>query len=156
MTNTIQQLFTRAVGHSLRKVVASVHIFGEERLSDAPLCLWLFFESLPGVRLFGASDGWHMEADDTPPEPVDMGDSGEIVLRDISRKSIFRQVLEQALRGAWTVESAREGGVIGVRFDFGMPLKPLVLNWGDELYIGSKYPPDAKEEELLEVPMQPS
>ncbi|MBI3329037.1 MAG: hypothetical protein HYZ81_20325 [Nitrospinae bacterium] len=155
MKNTIQQELTKAIGHSLRKVVASIHVFTEETLNDAPLCLWLYFESLPGLRLFGSPDAWHIEGDETPPEPMDMGESGEIVLRDISGKSIFRQAIGKELKGAWTVESRPEGEVIGLRFDFGLPLKPIVLNWGDELYLADKYPSDAKAAELLEVPMRP-
>jgi len=154
MTNTIPWIFAKAVGHPLRKVVASVQVFEEAILREAPLCLWLFFEGLPGLRLVGSSDGWHVETDETPPEPVDMGESGEIVVRDISRKSIFQQGLGRVLEGAWAIASSPGGEIIGVRFDFGLPRKPIILNWGDELYIADTYPPDAKEEELLEVPMR--
>ena len=156
MMNTIEQLFAKAIGHPLQKVIASVHLIDRETLSDVPLCLWLFFERVPGLRLRGSADGWHLEADEALPDPVDMGESGGIVLRDISRTSIFRQMLGKKLQGAWAVESAPEGEVVGMRFDFGLPITPIVLNWGDELYIGDTYPPDADEAELLEVPMWPA
>jgi hypothetical protein len=44
---------------------------------------------------------------------------------------------------------------VGVRFDFGEPVKPLVLNWGDELYVAEHYPDDAGDDELQEIPIMP-
>ncbi len=83
----LQARFGKAIGHTLRKIVASVHVFDTAALCDVPLCLWLFFDTLPGLRLSGAADGWSIQADDTPPEPMDIGESGEIILRDVSRTS---------------------------------------------------------------------
>ena len=152
---TLQEKFGEAIGHKLRKVVASVHVFGAEALSDAPLCLWFFFEALPVVRLSGAPDGWSIQADDTLPEPIDMEESGEIILRDVSRRSIFQQGLERNLQAVWLVQLSHTGETICIRFDFGQPIRPLVLNWGDELYIAKDYPDDAQDGEILEVPIKP-
>ena len=73
---TLQARFGKAIGHTLRKIVASVHVFNAEALCDVPLCLWLFFDTLPGLRLSGAADGWSIQADDVPPEPIDLEESG--------------------------------------------------------------------------------
>ena len=43
----------------------------------------------------------------------------------------------------------------GVRFDLGKPVKPLVLNWGDELYVAEHYPDNAGDDELQETPIMP-
>ena len=151
----LQEKLGKAIGHKLRKIIASVHLFGSAGLSDAPLCLWLFFETLPVFRVTGAPDGWSLQVDDSLPEPVDLGESGEIVLRDISHRSIFGKVMGQDLRAVWLVQSPPQGKVIGIRFDFGQPVQPLVLNWGDELYMTEQYPGDARDDEFQEVSIMP-
>jgi hypothetical protein len=151
----VQASFGKAIGHTLRKIVASVHVFDTTALCDVPLCLWLFFDTLPALRLSSAADGWSIQADDTPPEPIDLQESGEIILRDISRKSVFQRALGRALQSAWSVQSSPTGEVIGIRFDFGQSIIPCVLNWGDELYIAEQYPADAKNNELREVAIMP-
>lgn len=154
-THTLQESFGSAIGRKLRKVVASVHVVGAEAPDNAPLCLWFFFDPLPVVRLSGAPDGWSIQTDDTLPEPFDLEESGEIILRDVSHKSIFRKALGRTLRAVWSVQSSPAEEIIGMRFDFGPSSKPLVLNWGDELYIGETYPDDAKDGEIVEVPIIP-
>ena len=153
--NPLQARFGKAIGHTLRKLVASVHVFDAAAPCDVPLCLWLFFDTLPGVRLSGAADGWSIQADDTPPEPIDLEESGEIILRDVSRKSVFQRALGRALQAAWSVQSFPTGEAIGIRFDFGQSITPCVLNWGDELYIAEHYPADAQKNELREVAIMP-
>jgi hypothetical protein len=152
----LQARFGKAIGQTLRKIVASIHVFDTAALGcDVPLCLWLFFDTLPGVRLSGAADGWSIQADDTPPEPIDLEESGEIILRDVSRTSVFQRALGRALQAAWSVQSFPTGEVIGIRFDFGQSITPCVLNWGDELYIAEQYPADAQKNELREVLIMP-
>lgn len=153
MNCSIKQEFARAIGHTLQKVVASIYFFEEKMFNDSLMCLWLYFENLSVLHVFGSPDGWHIQVDNMLPEPIDMGESGEIVIRDISRKSIFQQMLGRTLQAVWTVDSPSERDIIGIRLDFGLPVKPLVLNWGDELHITTEYPHDAEAEELLEVPI---
>jgi len=152
----LQARFGRAIGHTLHKIVASVHVYDSKAWCDIPLCLWLFFDTLPGLRLSGAADGCSIQADDTPPEPMDLEESGEIILRDVSRKSVFQRALGRDLQAAWSVQSAPTGEVIGICFDFGQSITPCVLNWSDELYIGEHYPADASQDELREVPLRPA
>src|SRR5207244_11165754 len=94
---TLQARVGKALGHTLHKIVASVHVFDTAVLCDIPVCLWLFFDTLPGLRLSSAADGWSIQADDTPPEPMDLEESGEIILRDVSHKSAFQRALGRAL-----------------------------------------------------------
>jgi len=152
---TLQARVGKALGHTLRKIVASIHVFGSEAPCDIPVCLWLFFDTPPGLRLSSAADGWSIQADDTPPEPMDLEESGEIILRDVSRKSAFQRAMGRVLQSAWSVHSSPTGEVIGIRFDFGQSITPCVLNWGDELYVAEQYPVDAKKNELQEVPIMP-
>ena len=156
VNSPLQARLGKAIGHTLHKIVAAVHVFDPAAPCDAPLCLWLFFDTLPGVRLSGAADGWSIQADDTPPEPIDLEESGEIILRDVSRTSVFQRALGRALQAAWSVQSAPTGEVVGIRFDFGQSITPCVLNWGDELYVAEHYPADANQHELREVPLRPA
>jgi hypothetical protein len=153
--NPLQARFGKVIGHTLRKIVASVHVFDTTTLCDVPLCLWLFFDTLPALRLSGTADGWGIQADNTPPEPIDLQESGEIFLRDISHKSVFQKALGRALQSAWSMQASPTGEVIGIRFDFGQSITPYVLNWGDELYIAEHYPADANKDELREVAIMP-
>ena len=137
----------------MRKVIASIHFF-EGRCDDEPVELWLSFESLALFRLSGASDGWRLEVDETTPEPVDMEESGEIILGDMSNKTMFDSMVGRELKGVWIVESPAEE-IIGVRFDFGLPTRPVVINWGDELRIAADYPSEVWEEGISEAAMQP-
>lgn len=153
MTDETRRILAGAIGRPLRKVIASVHLF-EEKLDDEPIHLWLSFDDLALFSLFGASDGWHLGVDRTLPEPTDLGESGEIILVDVSNKTPFRKAISRELKGAWLVESPA-GEIIGVRFDFGSSLRPIVINWGDELRIVDDYPPDARGEEIMEARIQP-
>lgn len=153
MTSEMRRALAEVIGRPLRKVIASVHFF-EGRLDDGPLCLWLSFEDLTSFRLFGASDGWHLGIDRALPEPIDMEESGEIILADVSNRTMFGQMVGRELKRAWLVESPA-GEVIGVRFDFGVALEPIVINWGDELRIVGDYPPDARGEEIAEARVRP-
>ena len=106
----LQARFGKAIGHTLCKIVASVHVFNTAALCDVPLCLWLFFDTLPGLRLSSAADGWSIQADDTPPKPIDMEESGDIILRDVSRKSVFQGAL-----GAESITSGLVSTILSYR-----------------------------------------
>jgi hypothetical protein len=153
MTDETRRILAGAIGRPLRKVIASAHLF-ERKLDGEPIHLWLSFEDLALFRLFGASDGWHLGVDRILPEPTDMGESGEIILVDVSNKTTFGQMIGKELEGAWLAESPA-GEIVGVRFDFGFSLRPIVINWGDELRIVDDYPPDARGEEIIEARIQP-
>ncbi|MBA2377877.1 MAG: hypothetical protein M3494_04345 [Actinomycetota bacterium] len=152
MSDEISGMIGEAIGRRLMKVAASAHLF-EGKLDDAPIDLWLFLEGMSPLRVFGGSDGWRLSADGTPPEPFDMGESGEVVISDVSEKTAFGAVIGRKLEGAWLVESS--GGVVGIRFDFGLPAKPLILNRDDELLILDEFPPDPEMDEATETRIRP-
>lgn len=153
MTDETRRTLAEAIGQPLRKVIASVHLFQRE-LDNEPMHLWLSFGDLALFRFFGASDGWRLGVDRTLPEPVDMGESGDIILVDLSNKTPFAPLIGRELEGAWLAESPA-GEITGVRFDFGCSLRPIVLNWGDELRIVDDYPPDAGGGEIVEDRVRP-
>lgn len=154
MVDETQRILSEAIGRPLRMVIASIHVFEGERQDEEPLQLWLSFEGAAPIRLSGASDGGRILADRTPPEPADMQESGEVILIDASRSTAFADVIGRKLEGAWLVESPPEE-IIGLRFDFGLALKPVVFNWGDELHVVDDYPPDVWGEGIWETRMRP-
>jgi len=147
----IRQTLDRAVGQRLQKVFGSIQVFEEKIEREPPISLWFSFDGLLLFRLYAASDGWQLGVDESRPEPIDMGESGEIMICDLSNKPVFAPMIGKELRAAWTIESKSETGVVGIRLDFSLSLRPVVLNWGDELYVSEEYPSDSKPDELVEI-----
>jgi hypothetical protein len=147
LNHEITETFAGVIGHPLRKIVASVHVF-EGSIDSEFLAVWFIFEDVPAIRLLGASDGEALIADNEPFEPVDMAESGEVVIADISNKTVFGNSIGKSLHKISRVESNKR--TVGVQFDFGESLKPLVLNWGDELYLGADLPAGSENEDLTQ------
>lgn len=143
-----------AIGRRLKKVAASMHLF-EGKMDEAPIDVWLFFEGLSPVRFFGAADGWRLSADRNPPEPMDMGEAGEVVVGDVSSKTALGAAVGERLEGAWLVK-ASTGDVFGVRFDFGLPAKPPIMNLDDELLVLDEYSSDAGADGFTEGRVRPA
>lgn len=147
----IRNYLTEAINKQLLKVVGDFHLFRNE-FSQNPNSIWVCFEGLKPIRIFGASDGECILIDQTPPLPMNFGESGETVTRDMSRNLFLAQCLKKKLLEAWTVESPKDH-IVGIRFDFGQSHKPMVINWGDELLISEAYPMDAKGQSIFEIPV---
>lgn len=146
-------LLVPALGRPLKRVAASVYAL-EGKIYDGASELWLYFDGLPPLRLRGDPDGWRLLLDGMPPEPLDVAEMGELVVRDITLQSVFRAVKGMPLLAAWWVESNLDTGYVGLRFDFGAFVKPIVMNLGDQLYISHRYPHDMfAGEEYIEVPV---
>lgn len=152
MSDEISRIVGEAIGHRLMKVAASTHLF-EGKVDDAPIDLWLFFEGMSPLRVFGESDGWRLSVDRRPPEPFDMDESGEVVVSDVSAKTPFGAVIGAELSGAWLVELS--GEPVGVRLGFGLPSRPLILHFDDELLVLDEYPYDGGAGEFSEIRIRP-
>ncbi len=150
MSDEISRIVGEAIGHRLMKLAASAHLF-EGKLDDGPIELWLFFEGMSPLRVFGESDGWRLSGGRRP--PFDMDESGEIVVGDVSAKTPFGAAIGAELSGAWLVESS--GEAFGVRLDFGLPSRLLILHLDDELLVLEEYPSDAGTEEFIETRVRP-
>jgi hypothetical protein len=153
MSRVLTVVLARAVSHKLVRVVASYYVPYEDAPIGAPDSLWLQFADRSLFRLFGAPDGWHLQVDTRDPCELDLGNSGRIVIRDLPKESPLHEAIGHTLERAWTVVSKPDGGIIGVRMDFGQQKRPIILNWGDELYVSDQYPKDAAADELEETPV---
>jgi len=150
MTKAIRAILKKLIGQELKKVFASVHVF-EKMMGGSSGSVWLFFDDMRPIRLSCASDGWHLQVDEVLPEPVDMGEAGEMVIRDRSQTTTFQDCLNRSLKKVWSIDFPVEGDTIGLRFDFGISYRPLVINWGDELFLSNYYPTDFETKEISEV-----
>ncbi len=106
----------------------------------------MIFNELPPLKISGASDGWRLAADWKSPEPLDMDKYGEYIIRDISKRSVFEPAIGRKLIRGWTLNSPSKGNIVGLRFDFGLTKRPIVMNWGDEFWIANSYAPYFPEE----------
>lgn len=140
------------IGTRLTSAGGSFHVY-DGNVSNEPLEIWCVFDDVISYRFAGTSDGWHLTVDTVGPENIDMQDAGAIDFRDISSTALFSRVLRQKVRAVWRIVSPAPEDMIGVRFDF-ESATIRILNWGDEMFIGSEFPPDAELDEILELPVQ--
>jgi hypothetical protein len=110
----------------------------------------LIFRDGRQVELTTARDGWGLAVDEQGYEPTDLGEAGRIVQEDLSLVEPFRQAIGQTLTAISIVGDGAEPSPIGVRCFFGREHGIYVLNWGDELYVGSTLPHDASTYDLTE------
>lgn len=129
------------LGRRLTSAGALLHEY-EGHLSTQMHDLWLGFEGKEPLRFSEASDGEHLLVDSDEPEEVDMQESGRTRFVGLESDALFSPAMGLPLRRAWLVLSPGPRDVIGVRLTF-ETCTMLVLNWGDELYLGPNYPPDA-------------
>ena len=144
MRSRLTALLQDAVGHSLSGCVAALHLF-EESIDRSPVYLWLEFENLQAIRFSGSSDGNEVLADTQPPEPVDMEESGEIIIADLSNTPVISSNIGKQLVSVRLVGAAT-GHVIGVKLEFDSTEGFYVLNWGDEILIKEELPPDSEKD----------
>jgi hypothetical protein len=142
-------MIRKVIGNRLQTVGGTFHVY-DGTVSHEPIALWFGFEAIVPLRFAGASDGWHLVLDDAPPEEVDMHSAGAIHYIDTAMT--VSGAIGATVRRAWLVVSPSPRDVIGVRFDFDA-MTVRVLNWGDQMYLGSDFPRDADLAEIAEVPV---
>lgn len=139
------------IGARLTAVWGAVHVEKGKLLEDLPLALWLEFDgkSLKGFR--GTPQGEGLTMVDEPPRPQDMAEAGEVIVRDLTLRSPFAPAVGKPLRAIWELSTTEDTTPLGFRFAFGGLVRPLVLNWGDQIQVRTGLPPDARVEEVREV-----
>jgi hypothetical protein len=139
------------IGETLGAVYGALHLFNDSIDVSTPNTIWLAFGTHPRIRIFGNPDGETVGIDFADPKPCDMGELGEMVIADIGRRSGFAGGIGKRLCRFGAVRN-RSRRLVGFRFGFGADINPIVLNWGDELYIAIKYPDEA--DEFVEEPLE--
>lgn len=155
--DTFAETIRGAVGRRLLRVFGPVHVFGERLYGATPGAFWFEFEDYPAFGIKGCGHGEGLELDSVKPVPMDMGESGEIIVRDLARGNNLKLVEHQVLSGAWEIRSANDvqtALTLGIRLEFGPGPAPAILNLADELELHFSRPFMAPADlKLLEVPL---
>lgn len=128
-------------GAVLKAVYGTFHQFRDSVDMTSALGVWLLFEQRKPLHISGASDGETILTDSDDPQAFDMGESGRVVIVDISKRCCFDAAVGRELRRIDAIRD-RRARLLGLRFDFGLDIRPIVINWGDELWVRSAYPLD--------------
>jgi hypothetical protein len=136
-------------GRRLTSAGGTFHVY-RGRVSEVPMALWLGFDGAKPFRLAGASDGWGMIIDELAPKEVDMQKSGSISFVRLEESSMFSRASGRVVRQILMVTSPSPSDVIGVRLDFDA-CTIRILNWGDQLFVGTAFPCDADLREIREL-----
>jgi hypothetical protein len=148
----LEMEFAHLIGSRLTAVWVTVHV-EEGELDERPLGIWLEFGGKHLIGFRGTPDGDGLTLVDEPPRPQDMGEAGEVIVRDLAPQSPFVRAVGLPLRAVWELGTTGSTTPLGFRFDFGGLIRPMVLNWGDQIEMRLTLPPDARAEEIHEVPV---
>jgi hypothetical protein len=100
--------------------------------SGSPINLELVFDQISSIRLYSASDGVRLMADQQHLRPVDMSEAGEVVVRDYSHRPFFAKAIGQRLETIFAIKD-KEWRLSGVRLQFRGPAFVSIVLCGDEL-----------------------
>ena len=140
---TLETQFADLIGSQLTAVWGEVHVEKGKPFDDSPLSLWLEFDGKKLKGFKGTPNGEGVTVVDEPPRPHDMGEAGEMIVRDLTLKSPFARAVGSSLRAVWELRTPESTSPIGFRFAFGGLIRPMILNWGDEIQVRMVLPPDA-------------
>ena len=98
LQNELKGWLASLIGKKLYKVVASIFFYKEKFYLDSPQFIMPIFEDSKKGRLYCCSDGHSICWDAVLLEPIDMQESGEEVIRDISYLTIWKTVIGKNLK----------------------------------------------------------
>lgn len=137
----------------LEAVTAAVFVFEGKMMKDKPLHLALHFEGGISFSLHADSDGESLRVDHAALVPVDMEESGEIVIVDFSRSLPWKSAVGRSLVQATEVQSA--GYTIGLELGFDGGTAAYVFNWGDDIWVVDAWPEEimSHEADIRRIPL---
>jgi hypothetical protein len=148
----IDDWLKRAIGTTLDSVLASTHVFGGQVNLKHPWAVWLQFGDLGLQGIQCAPDGCTLALDTGKPMPVQMGEYGESVVRDVGEDPPWNNLRKQRLIRVSLLRSEQDKCAIGVRLVFANDKEVVLVNWGDELEVWDHIDLEkTKGEELTEV-----
>lgn len=152
MVNVRDEL-TALIGSRLSAVWGAIYVERQQIVDEPALALWLQFDGQPLRGFKGAPDGEALLVIEEPPRPQDMGEAGEVIIRDLTARSAFARAAGSPLLGIWKLGSPGSRSPWGFRFDFGGLVKPMILNWGDQILVRLALPPDVRDDGVTEEPL---
>lgn len=134
--------FEKIIGSVLLKAIGALHYF-EGSFATVPEYLTLKFEGKGALTISCEADGERIQVNRELIEPIDMQESGEMVLCDLTRKSPFSKFFGKPVVQIFELISINANKLIGLRLEFIHQSSLVVLNWGDELLISDQFPQNA-------------
>jgi hypothetical protein len=136
-----------AKGRVLSNVQALVFIDAESSSINIQE-LSLHFEQLRPIRIFCGCDGSSICSDDRVLEAQQIGEYGEVLVRDISTSDeIWKNLTHKTLDCAYLVESTRENRIFAIQLIFSDSSSVSIANLGDELVVQERLSQEVTEEE---------
>jgi hypothetical protein len=149
--SALEMEFAPLIGSQLTGVSGTVHVEKGKLADESPLGIWLEFDRRHLKGLEGTPDGEGLVITDAPPRPLNMGEAGEVVVRDLAHLTPFARAVGMPLRSVWKLSTTDRTTPLGFIFGFGGLLRVMVLNWGDQIEARLTLPPDAQVEEIHEL-----
>lgn len=136
----------------LTAVQAEVYFFKGEFFKNTPVHLALKTLNQVSYKRFGcAPDGEGILIDKENLEPVDMQESGEIVVCDISNMDPWNKVIRRKIIKPFLIGNKKENRVLGISFYFENGMSIYIMNWGDEIKFFTELAKSFFEEEKVEL-----
>ena len=150
---SIGNLLSRSVGMRLLDVAGTFYVPFESDLysRSAPQEIYLDFGS-HGFSVAGAEDGWRIILQQRELRELNMEQAGRIVVRSVADLSPFKDLVGKTVNLCFLLSSPPDDEPIGICLRFG-DVNLFIANWGDELFIGRKLPPDAGPDEIRIKPI---
>lgn len=136
------------LGQRLISVEAEIYFFNGQFFKNTPLHLVLnVIEPVNYQRIGGASDGDTILIDNKKLKPVNMQESGEVMVCDISNLDPWNKVIKKMINKVFLVGNKENQRFIGLGFGFENGVSIYVMNWGDEIKFFTKLPSSFFREE---------
>ena len=133
------------VGRTIDRVHVEAHAFKGVVDPGPPIRLYLRLSETEYVCIGCGADGESLYWDESLPEPVDMEESGEIVIADRTNQPPWFQVNSRTVESVAVMRSPEGGAIEGIKLEFGDGRRVLVVNNGDEFWIDDEYPPGTSQ-----------
>jgi hypothetical protein len=138
-----------AIDSKLISVSALIYLPESEREIFSPQELLLVFESGKQMKLSCGSDGESLVGNNQELVPIDLGEYGKEIVKDVSYLACVENLIGHVLRDVKLIKSSGNSYLMGLQFSFENNLSVVVVNLGDDLFVFESLPEEiAREEEI--------
>lgn len=132
------KLLHKSTDKVLKDILGEFHVY-HGKINKDPNFIWLNFVANDLIRIKLSSDGWQLLLDLFKPKSIDMQECGKTIIRSMKDDKNIKDLIGKSLKKAFIIKSFDPDGIIGIKLVFDN-YECLILNFGDEFYIGKEYP----------------
>lgn len=137
------------ISHRIVKIYGLVYFYNDVR--DNIQALQMVFDNNEKIIVTCASDGESIQIKDTELNAIDMGDSGKLIIENLSNDSFFCKFINIPLDDCNFIYSKRGRVNMGIHLSFINNKSINILVLGDDLFFYEQIPKEIEiEEELYE------